>query len=64
MVCHYQPYLLFELLVDSVQCVLNRYSLQVPGSDFEPKREVQINLLDRRVSQEFFQYCRIIYRRW
>ena len=47
--------LLFELLVNSVQSVFDSDSFQIPGRDFEPQREVKVNLLDRWCGQHFLQ---------
>ena len=57
-----QPYLLLELLMDCIHRIFDGNTLQVPCSDFEAKWEMQINLLERRVGEELFEYCRIFYR--
>ena len=50
--------------MDSIQCILDRHPFQVPGCDFEPKRKVKVNLLDRRVGEHLLQHRRILYRGW
>ena len=44
-------YPLFELLVDSVQRILDGNALHVPCRDLEPQREVQGDLLDLGYAQ-------------
>lgn len=39
-------YLLLELLVDGVQSVLDGDTLEVAGTDFKAKGEVEVDLLD------------------
>ena len=48
-------HLFLELLVDCIQSILDRYAFQVPCSDFKPQWEVQVNLLDRRLSEHLFE---------
>ena len=48
-------YLLFELFVDCVQCIFDCHTFQIPGSDFKPQREMQINLLDGGCCKELLQ---------
>ena len=50
--------------MDGIQCILNRDTFQVPCSDFESQREVQINLLDGRSSEELLQRLLFVYRCW
>ena len=47
--------LLLELLVDSVQRVLDRDSLKITSSHFQSEREMQINLLHRGVYEMEFE---------
>ena len=58
-----RTYLFLELFVYCVQSILDRYALQVPRSDFETKREVQINLLDRRIGEKLFERVLLVKRR-
>lgn len=57
-----RTYLFLELFVYCVQSILDRYALQVPRSDFETKREVQINLLDRRIGEKLFERVLLVKR--
>ena len=51
-----QSYLLLELLMDCIHCILDGNTLQVPCGDFEAKWEMQINLLERRVGEELLEH--------
>lgn len=44
-------YLLLELLVDGIKCILDCDSLQISGGDLEAQGEVQVNLLDWGVDE-------------
>ena len=48
-------YLLLELFVYCIQSILDGYTLQIPSSDFEAQREVQINLLHRRIREKLLE---------
>ncbi len=43
---------LLVLFVDGIESVLNGDALEVPGCNFEPKGEMQVDLLDRRCGQQ------------
>jgi len=53
-------YLLLELLMDSIQCILDGDTLQVPCSHLEPKWEVQVDLLDWRLCEHLLEHARLI----
>lgn len=53
-------YLLLELLVNGIQGVLDRHSFHVPCSDFESKREMKVNLLDRRSGKILLQHFLLV----
>jgi hypothetical protein len=57
-------YLLLELLMDSIQCILDGDTFQVSGSDLKPKREVEVNFLNWRICQELLQCFLVVYCRW
>lgn len=48
-------YLLLELLVDSVQRVLDSDSFVITSTHFQAQWEVQVNLLDRRIDEVQFE---------
>lgn len=48
-------YLLLELLVDSVQRILDGDALHIPSSHLQSQWEVQVNLLDGRIDQVHFE---------
>lgn len=54
-------YLLFELLVDRIQCVLDCYSLEVAGRDLKPERPVKVDLLDGWSGQELLEDILVFY---
>lgn len=47
--------LLLELLVDHIECVLDRDAFGVPGGHFESEGEVEVDLLDWGVDEEHFE---------
>ncbi len=57
-------YLLLELFMDSIQCILDGYTLHVPCSDLKPKWEVQVDLLDWRLCEHLLEHSRLIQCRW
>jgi hypothetical protein len=54
---------LLELLVDGIQCVLDRNAFEVPCCYFEPEREVEVNLLDWWCCEELLEVFLVFYRR-
>ena len=46
---------LLELLVDCVQSIFDGNAFQVPGSHFQPKRKVKVDLLDGRRGQHLLE---------
>jgi hypothetical protein len=54
-----ETYPLLELLVDSIQCVLDCDALQIPRGNFKAQWEVESNLLDLWVAQWQLQESRI-----
>lgn len=47
--------LLLELLVDDVECVLDRDAFGVTGGHFKSEGEVEVDLLDWGVDEEHFE---------
>lgn len=58
------PYLLFELLMNGIQSILDGHSFHVPCSDFKSKRKMKVNLLDRRCGKVLLQHILLIQCCW
>lgn len=48
-------YLLLELFMYGVQSIFDGDAFEIPRSDFESQREMQVNLFDRRVCEKLLQ---------
>lgn len=48
-------YLLLELFMNCVQSILDGDAFEIPRSNFESQREMQVNLLDGRVCEKLLQ---------
>ena len=50
-----RTHLLPILLIDCIYCIFDCYTLKIPRRYFEPKGEVEVNLLDRWSSEHLLE---------
>jgi len=53
---------LLELLVDSIQCILDRDAFEVPCCYLETEGEVKVNLLNWRCCEHLLEVLLVVYR--
>ena len=54
-------HLLPELLMDSIECILDGDAFEVSCGYFQPQREVQVNLLDWGCCEHFLENILVFY---